>query len=174
MTTKVVTGKARLSYVNAFQPRAGLDGDEPKYSVCVLIPKTDKATIAKVQAAIKEAQEEGKAQWGGKLPAGLKNPLRDGDAERDGDEYVGHWFINASSKQRPGVVDQDLNPILDSSALYSGCYGRVSLNFFPYTKKGNRGVGAGLNNIQKLDDGEPLGGARARPEDDFGTDDFLN
>lgn len=178
MATKVVTGKARLSYVHAFQPRQKEDGD-PKYEVCVLIPKSDKATITKINAAIAEAKEAGKSLWGGKVPGGLAICLRDGDAElasgtREGEEYAGHFFLNATSKRKPGVVDSELNPILDSSQLYSGCYGRVSLNFFPYNTRGNRGVAAGLNNIQKLADGEPLGGASSRPEDDFGSDDFLN
>jgi hypothetical protein len=174
MATKIVTGKCRLSYVTAFQPRAQEEGKDPKYSVLLLIPKTDKATIAKINAAVEEAKEAGKAKWGGKVPAGLKLPLRDGDVERDEPEYEGHFFVNATSMQKPGVVDSELNPILDQSELYSGCYGRVSLNFFPFSKAGNRGVAAGLNNIQKLEDGEPLGGASSRPEDDFGSDDFLN
>lgn len=173
--TKVVTGKARLSYVNVFQPRPGMSGGEPKYSVCVLIPKSDTATIAKIKAAVAAATEAGKAQWGGKIPPNLKTPLRDGDTERDTAEYKGHWFINASSKQRPGVVDASVQPIMDAGEVYSGCYGRVSLNFYPYNQQGNRGVGAGLQNVQKLTDGEPLSG-RSRAEDDFTAveDDFLS
>lgn len=172
--TKVVTGKVRLSYVNVFQPRASMPGQEPKYSICVLIPKTDTATVNKVKAAIQAAAEAGKALWGGKVPA-VKLPLRDGDAERDSPEYKGHWFINASSKQRPGVVDASVQPILDASEIVSGDYGRVSLNFYPYAQQGNRGVGAGLQNVQKLADGEPLSG-RSRAEDDFTavSEDFLN
>ncbi len=172
--TKVVTGKARLSYVNVFQPRAGMDGGAEKYSVCVLIPKTDTVTITKVKAAIAAAAEAGKSQWGGKIPPGLRNPLRDGDTERDTDEYKGHYFINASSKQRPGVVDAAVNPILDASEVYSGCYGRVSINFYAYNQQGNRGVGAGLQNVQKLSDGEALSG-RSSAEADFSSvdEDFL-
>jgi hypothetical protein len=172
--TKIVTGKVRLSYVNVFQPRASMPGQEPKYSVCVLIPKTDTATLAKVKAAMQVAAEAAKGLWGGKVPAGLKLPLRDGDTERDSAEYKGHYFINASSKQRPGVVDAGVQPILDAGELVSGDYGRVSLNFYGYNQQGNRGVGAGLQNIQKLADGEPLSG-RSRAEDDFSTadEDFL-
>lgn len=166
-STKIVTGKVRFSYVHVFQPWAGAEGQEPKYSVCVLIPKSDTQTVASIKAAIEAAKEAGKSLWGGKIPPNLRTPLRDGDAERsDQPEFQGHWFLNASSKQRPGVVDKQLNPILEPTEFYSGCYGRVSLNFYPYNQAGNRGIGVGLNNIQKLADGEPLGG-RTRPEDDF-------
>lgn len=176
--TKVVTGKVRFSYANVFQPRAISEGQEPKYSVCVMIPKSDKDTIEKIKAAIEAAKQEGASLWGGKIPANLKLPLRDGDTERpDQPEFAGHYFLNASTKQKPGVVDKQLNPILDATEFYSGCYGRVSLNFFPFNQAGNKGVGCGLQNIQKLEDGEPLGG-RTRPEDDFEAleddDDFLS
>jgi hypothetical protein len=173
--TKVVTGKVRLSYANLFEPRASMPGQDPKYSLCVLIPKSDKVTVDKINAAIDAAKEAGKAQWGGKVPPGLKLPLRDGDVERDSAEYKGHWFINASSKQRPGVVDATLNPVLDPSEVYSGSYGRVSINFYPFNQNGNRGIGAGLQNVQKLADGEPLSG-RSRAEDDFtaAVDDFMS
>lgn len=172
--TKVVTGKVRLSYVNVFQPRAAKPGQEPKYSICVLIPKTDTATINKVKAAVKAAAEAGIGVLGGKVPAGLKNPLRDGDTERDSAEYKGHYFINANSKQKPGVVDASVQPILDASELQSGDYGRVSLNFYAYNQEGNKGIGAGLQNVQLLAKGEPLSG-RSRAEDDFtaADEDFL-
>lgn len=173
--TKVVTGKVRLSYVNLFTPRVGPNGGDAKYSVCVLIPKTDKATLDKIKAAIEAAKEAGKANWGGKIPAGVKTPLRDGDTERDSAEYKGHYFINANSKQKPGVVDAQLNAVMDASEVYSGAYGRVSLNFYAYNQSGNKGVGAGLQNVQKLADGEPLSG-RSRAEDDFtaAEEDFLS
>lgn len=173
-STKVVTGKTRLSYANLFQPRAGMDGQDPKYSLCVLIPKTDTATVDKVKAAIEAAKQAGQSVWGGKIPPGVKIPLRDGDTERDAPEYKGHYFINASSKQRPNVVDAAVNPILDANEVYSGCYGRVSLNFYAYNQSGNKGIGAGLNNVQKVADGEPLSG-RSRAEDDFSAveEDFL-
>ena len=172
--TKVVTGKVRLSYVNVFEPRAGMNGGDAKYSLCVLISKSDKATLDKIQKAVDAAKQAGAAQWGGKVPAGLKLPLRDGDTERDTPEYKGHFFINCSSKQKPGVVDAAVNPILDQGEVYSGCYGRVSMNFYAYNQSGNRGIGAGLQNVQKLAEGEPLSG-RSRAEDDFtaADDDFL-
>jgi len=173
--TKVVTGKVRLSYVNVFKPRASKPGQEPKYSACILIPKSDKATIDKVKAAVKAAAEAGIGVLGGKVPPNLKSPLRDGDTEREGAEYKGHYFINANSKQQPGVVDAQVQAILDPNELYSGCYGRVSLNFYAYNQEGNKGVGAGLQNVQKVADGEPLSG-RSRAEDDFTSvdEDFLN
>ncbi len=173
--TKVITGRARLSYVTLFVPRASEDGGDPKYSVAVLIPKSDKVTVAKINAAVEAAKQAGAGLWGGKVPAGLKTPLRDGDTERDGDEYKGHWFLNASSKNKPGVVDSNVQPVMDASEVYSGCYGRVSINFYPFNAKGNRGVAAGLQNVQKLDDGEPLSG-HSTPENDFtsSNDDFLS
>lgn len=166
-STKVITGKVRFSYVNVFQPRAVADGQEPKYSVTLLIPKSDKKTLEKIHAAIEAAKEQGKERWGGRIPANLRTPLRDGDEERpDQPEFRGMYFINATSKYKPGIVDKDLNPILDPTEFYSGCYGRASINFYPYNVSGNKGVSAGLNNLQKLHDGEMLGG-RKRPEDEF-------
>jgi len=174
--TKTITGKVRLSYVNVFKPRAQEEGQEPKYSVYVLIPKSDKDTVAKVKAAIEAAKANGADQWGGKVPANLKMPLRDGDTERDSPEYKGHWFVNANSKQKPGVVltERDIEGKLvpaSESDVYSGCYARVALNFFAYNQKGNRGIGAGLQSVQKIADGEPLSG-RASPDADFNDDDL--
>ncbi|TLN00387.1 DUF2815 family protein [bacterium] len=179
--TKVITGKVRLSYAHLFKPVAIQEGQEPKYSVCLLIPKTDVETLRKIKAAVDAAKQLGLSLWGGKLPPTLKFPLRDGDVERpDQPEYAGMYFLNASSKQAPGVVDKQLNPVIDSTEVYSGCYGRASINFFPFNTAGNKGVAAGLNNIQKLEDGDYLGG-RSRAEDDFdaiyddaGGEDFLS
>lgn len=141
-TTKVITGKVRFSYVNIFKSRAFQAGQDAKYSVCLLIPKEDKATIKKIKAAIDAAVQDGiSSKWGGKKPANLKQPLRDGDAER-------------------------------ADEVYSGCWGRASINFFPFNTNGNKGVGVGLNNIQKLKDDDRLGAARASAESDFGGDDF--
>lgn len=178
-STKVVTGKVRFSYANIWQPRAIAEGQDPKYSLCVLIPKSDVDTLRKIKAATEAAKQAGMSLWGGKIPGNLKTPLRDGDVDRpDQPEYQGHYFLNASSKQKPGIVDKNVQPIIDQSEVYSGCYGRVSINFFPFNQAGNKGVGCGLQNIQKLAEGEPLGG-RSRAEDDFeavddsGEDDFL-
>lgn len=166
--SKVVTGKVRFSYVNVFKAKSFNGGDE-KYSVSLLISKDDKATLAKIKAAINEAVEEGiSSKWGGKKPANLKLPLRDGDVDREDDPaYAGCYFINANSTQKPGVVDKDLIEILDADELYSGCYGRASINFYPFAVSGNKGIGVSLNNLQKLADGERLGGGRTSAENDF-------
>ena len=164
--TKVTTGKVRLSYAHLFEPHA-IEGNEPKYSVSVIIPKSDTETLNAIKEAVNEAKEQGRAKWGGKIPATLKTPLRDGDKERPEDEaYKNCYFLNASSKNKPGVVDKDVQPILDATEVYSGCYGRLTLNFYPFSASGNKGIAAGLGNVQKLEDGEPLGGF-ARAEDDF-------
>lgn len=171
MSTKVITGKVRFSYVNIFKSRAFQSGQDAKYSVCLLIPKDDKATVNKIRAAIEEAIQEGIAsKWGGKKPGNLKLPLRDGDDERadEAPEYEGMFFLNANSTQKPGIVDKDLNEILDPDEVYSGSWGRASINFYPFNTNGNKGVGVGLNNIQKLKDDERLGAARASAETDFG------
>jgi hypothetical protein len=174
--TKVVTGKVRLSYCHLFEPYSNDPDKEARYSVTILIPKKDKATLAKIDAAIAAAKEAGKPKWGGKIPAGLKSTLHDGDEEADlerNPEYAGHMYMAMSSKTRPGVVDADLDPVLDPTSVYSGCYARVSINAFPYSNSGNKGISFGLNNVQFLEDGEPLGG-RTRAEDDFADiDDVL-
>jgi len=191
--TKVITGKVRLSYAHVFEP-ASVDGGDEKYSTAILIPKTDKETLRKIKAATDAAKELGKSKWpNGKVPANCKTPLRDGDEERPDDEtYAGHYFLNASSKNKPGIakpIGKDANgkttfqAITDTTEVYSGCYARVSLNFYPFDIKGNRGVAAGLNNLVKLQDGDFLGG-RSSVQDDFageefetdleGDDDFLN
>ena len=169
--TQITTGKVRFSYNNLFTPRAAQEGAQEKYSTTLLIPKTDKATVKKIRAAIEEAIQEGIAsKWGGKKPGNLKLPLRDGDDERadEAPEYEGMFFLNANSTQKPGIVDKDLNEILDPDEVYSGSWGRASINFYPFNTNGNKGVGVGLNNIQKLKDDERLGAARASAETDFG------
>ena len=176
--TKFVTMKVKFSYVHVFEPHALDEGQEKKYSVSLLIPKSDKKTIVAIEKAIEAAAVAGKEKWGGKVPNNLKTPLRDGDEDRpDQPEYNGMYFINASSKTRPGVVDAQVQPIIDSTELYSGCYGRASINFYAFSVSGNKGIACGLNNIQKLADGDYLGG-RSRAEDDFDAvddddDDYL-
>lgn len=174
MSTTITTGKVRFSYAKVFTPSAAPGSTELKYSVSVLVDKKDKATLAKIEAAIAEAKEVGKSKkWGGKIPAKLHTPLRDGDEERPDDEaYQGKMFFNCSCKSdhKPGVVDRDLNPIIDPDEFHSGCYGRVNVNFFPYDSNGNRGVAAGLNHVQKLEDGERLGGSGPSVEAAFADD----
>lgn len=169
-STKVITGKVRFSYVNIFKSRAFQPGQDEKFSICLLIPKKDKKTVADIKAAMEAAVQQGIAEkWGGKKPASLKLPLRDGDDERadEAEEYVGMYFINANSNQKPGIIDMYKNEILDPTEVYSGCWGRASINFFPFNSNGNKGVAVGLNNVQKLGDDEALGGTRASAESDF-------
>jgi hypothetical protein len=168
--TKVVTGKVRFSYLHVWEPAAVEEGSQKKYSVSLIIPKSDTATVARIKDAIQSALEAGKAKFGGKIPASLKLPLRDGDLERaDDDAYLNSWFLNANSSKQPGIVDQNVQPILRQAELYSGCYGRASVNFFAFNTNGNKGIACGLNNIQKLSDGETLGG-RTTAEFDFSDD----
>jgi hypothetical protein len=168
--TKVVTGKVRLSYCHIFEPFTNIEGQEPKYSVVLLIPKSDKATVAKLRKAQQAAIENAKDRlFKGSVPKGLKTTLHDGDEEADLDrnpEYEGHYYMSVNSKTKPGVVDRNVQPILDSTEVYSGCYARVSINAFAYSQAGNKGVSFGLNHVQKLEDGDFLGG-RSRAEDDF-------
>ena len=180
--TKVITGvNTRWSYVNAWEPKS-INGGAPKYSVSLIIPKSDTKTLEKIRAAIQAAYEEGQSKLKGNgrsVPAlsALKTPLRDGDAERPDDEaYANSYFVNANSGTAPGIVDADRNPILERSEVYSGVYGRASINFYAFNSNGNKGIACGLNNLQKLRDGEPLGG-KSRAEDDFAEedeDDFLD
>jgi len=179
---KVITGEStRWSYVNAWEPKS-INGGTPKYSVSLIIPKSDTATIARVKQAIEAAYKEGEAKLRGNgktVPplAALKSPLRDGDLERPDDEaYANAYFINANSASKPGIVDHDRQPIIDRSEVYSGVYGRASIAFYAFNSNGNKGIACGLNNLQKIADGEPLGG-KADAASDFASeldDDFLN
>ena len=174
--TKVVTGECRLSYANIWEAKS-INGGTPKFSVSIIIPKSDKKTIEKVEAAIAAAYAEGEAKLKGSGKTApplklLKTPLRDGDQDRPDDPaYANAYFVNATGTTAPGVVDAKLEPIMSRSEIYSGVYGRVSINFYAFNTNGNKGIACGLNNIQKLRDGEPLG-SRSRAEDDF-TEDFL-
>ena len=179
--TKVITGEVRLSYANLWEPKS-INGGAPKYSVSIIIPKSDTRTIAKIKAAIEAAYREGETKLKGNgktVPAlsALKTPLRDGDTERPDDEaYAGSFFLNANSGTAPGIVDSACETIFERSQIYSGVYARASVNFFAFNSNGNKGIACGLNNIQKLRDGDPLGG-KSRAEDDFTTaedDDFLS
>lgn len=184
--TKVITGKnTRFSYLNANEPKA-INGGTPKYSVSLIIPKADKVTVMKIKKAIEAAYHDGEAKLRGNgktVPAleALKTPLRDGDLERPDDEaYANAYFLNANSTTKPGIVDANSQPIIDTSELYSGIYGRASVNFYAFNSNGNRGIACGLNALQKLRDGEPLGGhinaetEFAGLDDDDADDDFLS
>jgi hypothetical protein len=163
--TQVTTGKVRFSYCNLFEPRAMQEGQTPKYSVTLLVPKSDKKTVDKINAAIEAAKAAYiRRNPGKKLPSNLKTIIHDGDGERPnggeyGEECKGCYVMTVSSKRPPVIVDADKNPLNDPLELYSGCYGRAVLNFYVYDTQGNKGVSAGLQGIMKLEDGEPLGGA---------------
>ena len=173
--TKVIV-PCRFSYLHCWEPDA-INGGEPKYSVSAIIPKSDTKTIEQIKAAIGQAKKDSVSKWGGKIPANLKLPLRDGDIDRPEDEaYAGCYFFNANSRQAPEIVDAQVQPILNQSEVYSGCYGRISVTFYGFSTNGNRGIAAGLGNIQKLRDGDPLGG-KTRAADDFeaeADEDFLS
>ena len=174
--TKVITGvKTRWSYANVWQAKS-INGGTPKFSVLLIIPKSDTKTVTAVKNAIQAAYDEGQSKLKGNsksVPAltAIKNPLRDGDLERPDDEtYKDSYFINANSATAPGIVDAARQPILEHSEVYSGVYGRASINFYAFNSNGNKGIACGLNNLQKISDGEPLGG-KTRAEDDFDDED---
>lgn len=179
---KVITGKdTRWSYANLWEAKS-INGGTPKFSVSLIIPKSDTVTVQKVRNAIQAAYEEGQAKLRGNgrtVPplTAIKTPLRDGDTERPDDPaYAGCYFINANSATAPGIVDADCNPILTRSEVYSGVYGRASINFYAFNSNGNKGIACGLNNLQKIRDGEPLGG-KTSAASDFAMDsdeDFLS
>lgn len=167
-TTKVITGKVRFCYEHVFEPQALNEGETPKYSVCILIRKDDTATLDKVKKAIEAAKLVGKAKLAdknGKIPSNIKIPLRDGDEERGDDPaFEGCYFLNASSNRKPSIVDRNLEEIMSRDEFYSGCYGRASINFYAFNVQ-SKGIAAGLNNLQKLEDGEPLAGGASAAED---------
>ena len=173
---KVIAGPVRLSYANVWEPRTNQDGKE-KFSASIIIPKTETAVIAKIEKAIENAVKDGIER--GKLPRGIKRgqlklPLRDGDEEKDDAAYADAYFVNANSNTQPQIVDSAVRPILDRSEVYSGCYARVSLSFYAFNTNGNKGIACGLGNIQKLRDGDVLGGGHVSAASDFGaSDDFL-
>jgi len=157
---KLMTPSFRVSFPSVFTPSAGFDGQEAKYSLVMLFEKhTD---LTEMKKAVEDCIKE---KWGVKVPKDLRSPFRDGD-EKELDGYKGCVFVKASSKQRPGLVDKDLQPIISQDEFYPGCFARATLSVFAYEKSGNRGVSFGLQNIQKLDDGESFLG-KVSPEEDF-------
>lgn len=179
---KVITGPdTRWSYANVWEAKS-INGGTPKFSVSLIIPKSDTRTLNRIKAAIEAAYKEGESKLKGNgktVPplSSIKQPLRDGDIERPDDEaYANAYFVNANSATAPGIVDSNLDPILERSEVYSGVYGRANINFYAFNSNGNKGIACGLNNLQKIRDGESLGG-KSRAEDDFATDvddDFLS
>lgn len=186
MSTKIITGKVRFSYVNVFEPREDQNGGNPKYGITLLIPKSDTATLEKIKAAMAEARENFcKKNGANALPVKPNHTLHDGDGVRDsgdpyGPECKGCYVITVSNKQKPVIVDNMRNLITDPGELYSGCYGRAAINFYAYSRNGKKGISAGLLSIQKLHDGEALGGAIGSADDfddDYNTgeaDDFMS
>jgi hypothetical protein len=166
--TKIVIGPVRLSYVHVWEPYAMEGQTDKKYSASLIISKKDKPIIAQVKKAIDAAIQAGvSGKWAGKLPKNLWNPLQDGDTEKAEDEaYQNSFFISAKASTRPGIVDKDRKPIVDQADVYSGCFGYVSVTFYPFNKNGNTGVAAGLNHIMKTKNGDALGG-RTTAEHDF-------
>lgn len=157
----ITTGKVRASYVNIFQPRIPENGGEPKYSVTLLIPKTDAATLNAIFAEIEKAKQEGVQKFNGNIPPMCKIPIYDGDGYRPsgeafGEECRGHMVMTASAKNQPVIVDLNMQNIINPADIYSGCFIRASINFFAYNSNGNKGIGCGLNAVQKIEDGEPL------------------
>ena len=174
----VTTGEVRFSYAHVFKPYAAVQGQEEKFSVTVLVPKNDLATKSRIDAAIEAATERGISEkWGGVKPPRVSVPVYDGDGVRPSDgaefgkECKGHWVFTASAKAEypPEVVDSLGNPIIQQSEVYSGCYGRVNVTFYPYAYGGKKGIGCGLGPVQKLRDGEVLGGGRMSAAAAFGV-----
>ncbi|MBL4937627.1 DUF2815 family protein [Clostridium sp. YIM B02515] len=161
----VVTGKVRLSYVHLFTPYVSAQGGEAKYSTTILLPKTDIITKQRIDAAINAAIQEGiVSRWNGVRPTVLAIPVYDGDGVRPsdgmpfGEECKGHWVFTASSKHAPEIVNVTMQRIFNATEIYSGIYARVSVRFLPYASNGKKGIGCCLGPVQKLEDGEPLGG----------------
>lgn len=171
--TSLRVGPVRFSYANVFSPRKNEDGTDGKYGVQLLIPKSDTAAVAAINAAFEAAKKAGAvSKWEGKIPAALKaktTPLRDGDVEKEGEEvYEGMWFINTNSPTKPGVrvlENGAMSEALDGDDFYSGCWGAATINFFPYKVSGNTGVAAGLNNVIKTKDADRLGGSHSAESD---------
>lgn len=175
--TNVTTGKVRLSYVHLFKPYAYTQGQDEKFSCTVLLPKSDVETKARIDAAIEAAKQKGISEkWNGVCPPILPTPIYDGDGVRPSDgmafgpECRGHWVFTANAKADypPEVVDANMNPIINQSEIYSGIYARVNVNFFPYAFGGKKGIGCGLGPVQKLADGEALGGSAPTAAQAFG------
>lgn len=176
--TNVTTGKARLSYVHLYKPYAYMQGQEEKFSCTILIPKSDVETKARIDAAIEAAKQKGIVdKWNGICPPILATPVHDGDGVRPSDgtpfgpECKGHWVFTANAKadRPPEIVDANMNPIINQSEIYSGIYARVNVNFFPYAFGGKKGIGCGLGPVQKLSDGEALGGSAPTAAQAFGS-----
>lgn len=172
--TRVITGLVRFSYLKVWEAEAMGEGQKPKFSVSLIIPKTDTVSLARINKAIENAKAAGLAKFGGSIPKKLDICLRDGDVEKEDEAYENSFYINAKSDRQPGIVDAQVQPILNQDDLYSGAYGKAAITFYAYNFEGKKGIAASLDNIQKIKDGDPLGGARHKAEDDFEAyEDFM-
>lgn len=174
----VTTGEVRLSYVHLFKPYAAMQGQEEKYSCTILVPKTDAATMTRINAAIEAAKQKGITdKWNGQCPPIVPTPVYDGDGVRPSDgmpfgaECKGHWVFTASAKADypPEIVDANGNPIINQSEVYSGMYAYVNVNFYPYSFGGKKGIGCGLGPVMKRRDGESLEGSTMSAAQAFGV-----
>lgn len=179
--TKVLVGEARLSYCYLFEPQKSEGSDKDSYSVSLIIPKSNTALVEKIRTACKAAAQAGAGLWGGKIPAGLHNPLNDGDEKRPDDPaYQGAYYMNAKTSRKPfcyspGPVvngQRTFTPITDPEQVYSGCYGFASVRFYAYNRNGNKGIAAALDSVVKVRDGERLGGGAEAPEVAYSGVDF--
>jgi hypothetical protein len=170
---KVLTGEFRVSYPSLFVPTSMQENQEKKYSIVMLIPKTDKKTLEALEKLVIAA---GREKWkdfdtllkqvkpdGSKV---LRLPFKDGDLKKEVAGYEGHWYMSATSKQKPGLVDQNVQPIISQEGFYAGCYARAEVTAYAYDKAGNKGIAFGLQHVQKMRDGDPFTG-RSKPEDVF-------
>ena len=175
--TTITIGEARLSYVHLFEPYASQQGQAPKYSVTVLLPKSNTKAKAQLEEAIEAACQAGlQNKWNGQAPAILATTIHDGDGvkqngEAYGPECAGHWVLNcnANPDHPPKVVNTLRQPVIDQSEIYSGIYGWVNITFFPYFNAGKKGIGCGLNAVMKTRDGEPLGGSAPSVDEAFAS-----
>ncbi len=165
VTKKITTNKVRFSYANVFEPVAPPTGGKERYSVSIIVPKSDKEGVAKIQKAIDDCINENAQSFFGGKTKGLKIWFRDGDEERDDEAYANSYFFSANTFNKPGIVDESLNAIIDPNEFYSGTYGRASITVFPYDSNGARGIAFGLQHLQKLEDGERLGGGSSAASD---------
>lgn len=156
----ITIGPLRFSYLNCWEPQAIEEGQQKKYSVCAIIPKSDKTTIKRITDAIEAAKQAGKVnKFSGKIPSSLKTPLRDGDEDRPDDEsFENAVFMNCHSVGKPGVVDVNRNAILDQDEVYSGAYGYLNVTMYAYNAGGSKGIAAGFNHLMKTRDGDRLSG----------------
>ena len=166
---KVITGKVRFSYVNVFAPIAQEENKPPKYSVALIIPKEDQETVDAINLAVYDCKRDNNGLWAPEDLPYLKGGLRDGDLEKNDPAYDGCYFINCTSTSKPGVVDKNCVDIVRPSHFYSGCYGRASITFYGYNNGPDlQGIGCTINNLQKLEEGDKLGGF-CSPSEDFAT-----